>query len=285
MIINGGAAQTAMFTEENVKTADGVTIFCRVQKKAGPWLVFLHGGGGSLSSWYNQEMFFSGRRYSLLLIDLRGHGNSGKGRTREFFALQNFSRDLAIVLRHFRIKKATIIGNCFGSIVAQQFCADYPDMVKQLVLINSKKDPFRLWWRMTVHLFCMGVRCLPFRGRRGHEDCSKHVGRFDISLVRFLDDISYAGRLTIANAYQMTADFKSPIDGFSKPTLLIHGIRDIIIPYSQTLALHEALPKSRVILLNTNHIAIFNAPEEVNQAIGDFISRKHKNLNQPSVGR
>ena len=39
------------------------------------WCVFIHGAGGSSSIWHKQVKAYS-ENFNLLLIDLRGHGNS-----------------------------------------------------------------------------------------------------------------------------------------------------------------------------------------------------------------
>ena len=44
-------------------------------KTNSPWITFVHGAGGSSSIWFKQIRFFS-KFFNLLLIDLRGHGNS-----------------------------------------------------------------------------------------------------------------------------------------------------------------------------------------------------------------
>jgi pimeloyl-ACP methyl ester carboxylesterase len=257
-----------------------VRIFCRVQRKARrPWLVFLHGGGGSLSAWYNQEAFFSGKNYSLLLIDMRGHGMSEKGATREFFDLRNFVRDVKAVLGYFGIKKATIIGHCFGSIVAQQFCADYTRMVEHLVLINSAKEPFKVKWRKIVTLiFSAFVYRLPFKGVKGHVEYSKYVGGYDIHIPRFLADVRCAGRLTCSNTYRITANFKSPIKRFPKPVLLIYGKSDILIPCKNSLDLRYLFINPVVKLLDTNHLSVYNDGPGVSRAIFEFLESSERGI-------
>lgn len=278
--MNFRRVQIKMFTEEYVTTEDGVRIFCRVQREAGrPWLVFLHGGGGSLSSWYQEEAFFSNKTYSLMFIDMRGHGNSDKGSTRGFFALGNFSRDLATVLKRFGIKKATIIGHCFGSVVTQQFCSDYPGMVNRIVLINSGKEPFKGIWRKLIPvLFCAFVYCLPFRGVKGHANYSKFVGSYDIHVQRFFTDLYYAGRLTCSSTYRITTYFRSHVKKFSKPALLIHGRDDIIVPYKNSFELQQVFTNSTVKILNTNHLSVYNDGPAVSRTIFEFLESDERRI-------
>ena len=40
-----------------------------------PWVTFVHGAGGSSSTWFKQIREFR-KEHNVLLIDLRGHGQS-----------------------------------------------------------------------------------------------------------------------------------------------------------------------------------------------------------------
>ena len=44
-------------------------------KKSIKWVTFIHGAGGSSAIWFKQVRVFS-KFFNVLLIDLRGHGNS-----------------------------------------------------------------------------------------------------------------------------------------------------------------------------------------------------------------
>ncbi|MBI2144641.1 alpha/beta hydrolase [Candidatus Woesearchaeota archaeon] len=283
-----------MFAETYVRTDNGVKIFCRLYRKAGPWLVFLHGGGGSLSAWYLQEAFFCDKKYSLLFIDLRGHGLSDRGFTNDFFTIHNFSGDIATVLRQFGIKKAAIIGHCFGSVVARQFCAEHPGMVERMVLISAGKEPFKGGLRRALALaLCEFTAFLPFKGVKAHLDSSRFAGSHDINVRRFFADVHCAGRKTCSSTYRITACYESPSIKTAKPVLLIHGRDDVIIPYKHCLELQQAFPNSTVKILNTNHIPPYNDGPGVNLALLRFLenakshsrsaSRKHEKAQSLSV--
>lgn len=261
------------FKEVYVKGGNGVRIFCRYLKKEGPWLVFLHGGTGCMAAFFNQERFFPKKGFSLLFIDLRGHGKSDKGATKEFFEFKNFAKDVKAVLDDRGISKATLIGHCFGSLVAQEFVARYPGRVNKLVLINSGLVPFRRGIRrIFINIFARLMTLVPVTGKKAHPDYSKQIGRHDISPAGVLCDLVYSGSKTFLYTYLAAADFKSPIKGrVEKPVLLLHGKNDIIIPYRHSFELQKVFPNSKVKLLSTNHISVFNDPDEVNKHIIDFL--------------
>ena len=49
-----------------------------VKDENSPWLVFLHGFGGSINMWKRQVDQFK-EKYNLIFIDLPGHGRSSDG--------------------------------------------------------------------------------------------------------------------------------------------------------------------------------------------------------------
>ncbi|MBI2176568.1 alpha/beta hydrolase [Candidatus Woesearchaeota archaeon] len=262
-----------MLKEGYAASEDGTGIYYRYLDKKRPWLVFLHGGTGCMAAFFNQERFFLKKGFSLVLIDLRGHGKSDKGKTKEFFEFRNFAMDVKAVLDKLGISKATIIGHCFGSLVAQEFVARYPKRVDRLVLINSGLAPFRNKAKQAViWLFARLMTLVPVSGKKAHPDYSRQVGRHDISPAGVFCDLVYSGSKTFLYTYLASACFKSPIKGIvEKPVLLLHGKSDIIIPYSNSFELQKVFPNSEVKLLNTNHISVFNDPDEINRRILDFL--------------
>ncbi len=264
---------TAVLKEDYAAGEDGARIYYRYLDKKRPWLVFLHGGTGCMAAFFNQEKFFLKKGFSLLFIDLRGHGKSDKGETKEFFEFRKFARDVKAVLDKRGISKMMLIGHCFGSLVAQEFVARYPRMVDKLVLINSGLVPFKnKVRRILIKLFAGLMALAPLGGKKGHPDYSMQIGRRDISLRGVLCDLVYSGSKTFLFTYLASADFKSPIKRrVEKPTLLIHGEKDIIIPYRNSFELQKVFPNSRVVLLSTNHISIFNDPSGVNRCLIDFL--------------
>ena len=262
-----------MLKEGYVSSRNGVMVFYRYIKKKLPWLVFLHGATGCMAAFFNQEKYFLEKGFSLLFIDLRGHGKSDKGKTKEFFDLRNFAEDVKGVLDKLRVSKATIIGHCFGSFVAQEFVVKYPRMVDKLVLINSSLAPFKSKTRrIIIELFARLLTIAPLSGKKMHPDYSRQIGRQDISPTGVLCDLIYSGSKTFLYTYIASASFKSSINGgFEMPVLLLHGKKDIIIPYRDSFELQKVFPNSKVKLLSTNHISVFNDPDEVNRYIIDFL--------------
>src|SRR3989338_9080504 len=127
----------AKWTEGYVSGPEGVKIYYTLLRKGLPWLVFLHGGTGSMSALFKLKNFFSNKGFSLLFVDLRAHGNSDRGDGPGFYRIENFANDLDAVLGKLGIKSAVVIGHCFGGFVAQEFAARFPDRIQKLILLSS----------------------------------------------------------------------------------------------------------------------------------------------------
>ncbi|ANV84661.1 haloalkane dehalogenase [Picosynechococcus sp. PCC 7003] len=99
-----------------------------------------------------------GKKYHVVALDLRGHGDSGKPETGYTFA--DYSADLDGICNHFGWSKVHLLGHSWGAKIAAVWATQNPDKVKSLILA----DPFfmgqlPLWWRYT---FPIGYRVLPF---------------------------------------------------------------------------------------------------------------------------
>ena len=269
-----------MWKEGYTTGKDGVRIFYRMLEKKGPWVVFVHGGTGCVSALFKQQDFFSKRDLSLLFIDLRGHGNSDHGSGEEFFKISNFAADINAVLIHLGIRKATLIGHCFGSFVVQEFARDYAEKVERLVLINSADHIMKSRLMELAYLaFFWLLRLVPYKGRKGHGDYTRIIGSMDVSPRRVYTDIKYCGFETYSEVMVESLKFMSPIrKGFRKPTLLIHGKKDFLISYKRTIELGRLFRNPKIVLLNTNHVAVINDAKNVNIAILDFLTKRKKFL-------
>jgi pimeloyl-ACP methyl ester carboxylesterase len=100
------------------------------------WVVFIHGAGGSSSIWHKQLRSFK-REFNVLLIDLRGHGQSQEMFQRFFandYNFENISQDVIDVMDHLKIGKGHFVGISLGTIIIRTICEMAPDRVQSLIL-------------------------------------------------------------------------------------------------------------------------------------------------------
>ena len=77
------------------------------------WVTFVHGAGGSSSIWFKQIRDFQ-KHYNVLLLDLRGHGNSAQPTLKEAFqkkyTFTALANDILEVLDHLKIERSHFVG-------------------------------------------------------------------------------------------------------------------------------------------------------------------------------
>ncbi len=102
-----------------------------------PWMVFIHGAGGSTRTWKKQVAFFKGK-FNLLLTDLRDHGES-KGMPENYagFGFDVVASDVLHVMDSLEIREAHFVGVSMGSLIIRHLEQMAPDRVSSIVLAGG----------------------------------------------------------------------------------------------------------------------------------------------------
>jgi len=122
-----------------------------------PWLVFVHGAGGSIRTWKFQIEAFA-PHFRLLLIDLRDHGNS-KDILPAFpsYDFDIVAEDILLVIDHLRIQKAHFMSLSIGSVILQKIDITRPELVDRMVMAGAIFDGSRM-----MHWFVHSGKLLSF---------------------------------------------------------------------------------------------------------------------------
>ena len=128
----------------NMKTfaaADGLKLAYYVDDFTDPWrtpdtLVLLHAAMGSALRWFDWVPRLA-RRYRVVRLDLRGHGNSVVPTPEQLFSLAHLVGDALQLLDLVGAGSAHIVGNSAGGYVAQQLAIHHPGRVRTLALFGS----------------------------------------------------------------------------------------------------------------------------------------------------
>lgn len=100
------------------------------------WITFLHGAGCSSAVWYKQLRVFTDT-YNVLLIDLRGHGESKQSivaDTKHRYTFPDIANEVVEVLDYEKIGKSHFVGLSLGSIVIRQIAEMYPQRVSSMIM-------------------------------------------------------------------------------------------------------------------------------------------------------
>ena len=103
------------------------------------WVAFVHGAGGSSSIWYKQIRSFQDR-FNILLVDLRGHGESKSPHLADAKAPYTFeaiAQEVLDVVDHLNIKSAHFVGISLGTIIVREIAELRPDKVRSMILAGA----------------------------------------------------------------------------------------------------------------------------------------------------
>jgi pimeloyl-ACP methyl ester carboxylesterase len=99
---------------------------------SGPAFVILHGLYGASDNWISIAKKLE-ERFTVYIPDLRNHGHSPHATTHTF---QDMTDDLFRFFNDHAITEATILGHSMGGKLAMMFAAEYPELVKSLIVAD-----------------------------------------------------------------------------------------------------------------------------------------------------
>lgn len=241
-----------------------------------PWLVFLHGAGGSIRTWQYQLEAFK-PHYRLLLVDLRDHGDSqGVEPPLEEYTLKAITTDITRVMDQHGIKQAHFVTLSMGSFLMQYLMLHQPERIRACVLAGAVilgNWPIRTFTKVAL-LF---NKVLPYRlmytvfswllmPRRSHQ----HSRRIYLKQARKISPEAYLRWVGLYNEFFSTlkrfSDWRIP-----RPTLLAMGKSDyVFLGSARTLARQQ--PKAELAVIpHSGHICNIDNPEAFNRASLEFL--------------
>jgi 3-oxoadipate enol-lactonase len=127
LLAAGGGAE---MPQANV---DGVRLYYKAQGQ-GEALVLIPGLGAGHTAWFRQLPAFK-KHCKVITFDPRSIGRSE--RPEQPYGFKALSDDVVGLMDHLGIRKAHILGQSLGGVVAQEVAMDYPDRVIKLILVSS----------------------------------------------------------------------------------------------------------------------------------------------------
>lgn len=121
--------------------SDGVKLYYETAGTGTP-IVFVHEFSGDLWSWEKQIQYFS-RRYRCIAFNARGYPPSEVPGSPSRYSHAHSVDDVAVLMRHLKVKKAHIVGCSMGARTTLDFGLRYPKMAQSLTMIGigSGSDP------------------------------------------------------------------------------------------------------------------------------------------------
>jgi pyruvate dehydrogenase E2 component (dihydrolipoamide acetyltransferase) len=259
------APRTEMIELEN---GSNVFVLTAGPEGAAQKIVFVHGLGGTQSTWANVLSAFADD-YRIAAVDLPGHGASDKPDPEQAdYSLVGLANALGAVIEKLDLAPAIIIGHSLGGATALQLALDRPKLVRGLVLVDSaglrpeintelldriESEPSRDEARLLLELFFQDRRFILERGID------------DMYAARQAPGADAAVKAIAAAAFSRQGQKTVYIDRLGElevPVLLIWGELDRVIPARHALWAVDALGAPWLeILEGVGHVPqIENAP-------------------------
>lgn len=223
-------------------------------------LIFVHGSGGCKEAWHYQTKHFPDAD----AIDLPGHPD-GEPRT----SVDGYVDWLRGYIKERGYNDVVLAGHSLGSAIAQLYALKYPEDLKGLILIGggarlrvhpmylemlekAKSDPSMLESFFEMAWGLIDPELMEVLRRRALEN----------GPAVFLNDMLCCDKF----------DIMDRVHEIKVPTLALCGSEDVMTPPKYTQYLADRIEGAKgVIIEGGTHMVFAEKPDEVNQAIEDFL--------------
>jgi len=124
-------------TPQLVNSGDGVHIEYRMYGSGDPAIVLVHGWSCDANYW-NAQLDELKAKYTVVLVDLAGHGASQKNRGD--WSMANYGEDVAAVVRQIPNRQVVLVGHSMGGTVALEATRRIGDRVIGIIAVDALKS-------------------------------------------------------------------------------------------------------------------------------------------------
>ena len=253
------------------------------ERGGGAPVVFLHGLGGSRTSWEPQLAGLSDA-FRCIAWDMPGYGASASVVPLTFGAVADAVAEL---LDAAGVERAHLVGESFGGMHALHAALRHPDRVGRLVLANTSPafgldgtDPDA--WR--------SARLAPLDAGLTPADIAEQV-LTSVAGLALRDDVLAmrvegfaripAAGLRAAVECLPTHNVRERLGEIASPALVIAGELDAETPVAYSRVLADGLRDAELVILDgVGHLAVSEVPQTFNRLLRDFLG--HRQAVQPS---
>jgi len=243
---------------------------------AGPTVLLIHGWLGNRSFWERQVTALRDR-FTVVTVDLRGHGESSPPRTG--YTIAGMAADLEQLVRAIGAQKVAVVGWSMGGMIAQELARRLGDRTSSLVLVGTTagaiadpqnphgnpaladdirkavSDDFRQFVRtFAAQLFKAGTASPLVAWATGQmQRTPPHVAQACFESV-------------------VTTDLRDKLSALRVPTLVIHGRAEAIFPLGMAEELKKGIAGAQLTVFEeSGHSPHLEEPERFNEVLAAFL--------------
>jgi 3-oxoadipate enol-lactonase len=242
---------------------------------SGPAVVLLHGLGSSCRDWEFQEVALE-TCYRIIAVDLPGHGNSAPPRVA--VTIEDMADEVSALLAALDEEPAHVVGLSLGACVALRLGLQSPGRVRSLTLVNpfarvqptGPRDVARLLLRLTM-LGVAPMRMVGAHVARGLFPWPEQRALYEAAVT----SLGATSRRGYASALRALAQFdaRGQVAAIRRPTLVVAGDRDTMVPLAPKLRLAAAIPSARIVVVPASgHATPYDQPAIFNRVLLEFLA-------------
>jgi len=257
---------------------DGVKLYCDIQGRGQPRVLFVHGWTMSHEVWREQRFILSPKGASVA-VDLRGFGRSDKPQSD--YSLQEFASDLEFVVATLGLDKPVVVGWSLGASISLLYAATNPGSLSKLVLVDGSPmmmatpDFPHTISRELAEQILSGLTDDYVKGTRDFVEAMfpEAVGediKTWIHSIMQQTTVEIALR-TIANAGEV--DLRPRLDEITVPTLILCGKQDRVCLPGASRYMHERIANSQLHeFAGKGHAPFLTAADAFNDILRGFVA-------------
>lgn len=200
----------------------------------------------------------------VLVLDCRGHGNSGKPKGP--YTVEQFADDIADLMKHVGWNSAIVAGASMGGCVALAFGARYPKLVDGLGLFDTTawygEGAAQAWAERSSKALAEGLAALvPFQKTRWFSDAfanaNPNVVEASVKVFLANDLPAYGATCTMLGA----TDLRKALPKFDFPCRIRVGSEDYATPPEMAKYLAENIPGAKMKIMDkVRHFSPLEVP-------------------------
>jgi pimeloyl-ACP methyl ester carboxylesterase len=243
------------------------------------WVTFVHGAGGSSSIWFKQVRDFK-KHFNVLILDLRGHGNSRpklKDTFKTKYTFDSITSDIVEVIDSLKIEKSHFIGISLGTILIRNLAEKRPELVKSMIMGGAIiKMNFRSQVLMKVgnifksvvpYMLLYRLFAFIIMPKKNHKK----------SRLLFVNEAKKLYQKEFLRWFKLTSEINPLLRFFRTkdiniPTLYVMGAEDHLFLPSIKNIVSKHITSSLFVIDNCGHVVNVEQPEVFNNQTIGFIN-------------
>jgi pimeloyl-ACP methyl ester carboxylesterase len=237
-----------------------------------PAVAFAHGAGGNAASWWQQVPFFLDRGFRVVVFDHRGFARSDCAESD--LAISHFPGDLLAILAEEKIERVALVCQSMGGWTGLPMAIRHSERVRCLVLCGT---PGGLWTDVVRDSFArvtervQGIDGIVGPGGAALADdypAREPQMAFLYGQIANMNDVPPSLLTSISAAHTQPDE----LEGFTTPTLVISGDKDILFPPDVLEHVAATIPGARLERFEgAGHSSYFEQPDRFNALVAGFI--------------